>query len=216
VHDVNILDNLIPEPGSFYIMDRGYIDLLRLHVLTQYSAFFVTRAKTNFQFRRLYSHPIEKSTGLRCDQTIVLTGINSSKDYPDKLRRIRYFDSDNDMHLTFLTNNFMLPALTIAQLYKCRWQIELFFKWIKQNLRIKSFYGTSGNAVKTQVWIAISVYVMIAIMEKRLNLQRSFYTILQIFSLTAFEQLPIIQILTDFNIETQKAKSCNQLVLFDL
>jgi len=197
-------------------MDRGYIDLLRLHVLTQYSAFFVTRAKTNFQFRRLYSHPIEKSTGLRCDQTIVLTGINSSKDYPDKLRRIRYFDSDNDMHLTFLTNNFMLPALTIAQLYKCRWQIELFFKWIKQNLRIKSFYGTSGNAVKTQVWIAISVYVMIAIMEKRLNLQRSFYTILQIFSLTAFEQLPIIQILTDFNIETQKAKSCNQLVLFDL
>ena len=216
MHDVNILDNLIPEPGSFYIMDRGYIDLLRLHVLTQYSAFFVTRAKTNFQFRRLYSHPIEKSTGLRCDQTIVLTGINSSKDYPDKLRRIRYFDSDNDMHLTFLTNNFMLPALTIAQLYKCRWQIELFFKWIKQNLRIKSFYGTSGNAVKTQVWIAISVYVMIAIMEKRLNLQRSFYTILQIFSLTAFEQLPIIQILTDFNIETQKAKSCNQLVLFDL
>ncbi len=216
VHDVNILDDLIPEPGSFYIMDRAYIDFLGLHVLTQCSAFFVIRAKTNFKFRRLYSHTIDKSTGIRCEKTIVLTGINSSKEYPDKLRRIRYFDSDNDMYLTFLTNNFMLPALTIAQLYKCRWQVELFFKWFKQNLRIKSFYGTSGNAVKTQIWIAISVYVLIAIIKKRLNLQLSFYTILQIFIVTAFEQLPIIQVLTDFNIETQKAKSCNQLLLFDL
>ena len=215
-HDVNILDDLIPEPGSFYIMDRGYIDFLRLHVFTQCSAFFVTRAKSNFKSRRLYSHPIDKSTGLRSDQTIDLTGINSSKDYPDKLRRIRYFDSDNDIYLTFLTNNFVLPAQTITQLYKCRWQVELFFKWIKQNLRIKSFYGTSLNAVKTQVWISISVYVLIAIIIKRLNLQLSFYTILQIFSVTVFEQLPIIQVLTDINIENQIANSCNQLVLFEL
>lgn len=216
VHDVNILDDLIPEPGSFYIMDRGYIDFLRLHVLTECSAFFVTRAKSNFNCRRLYSHPIDKSTGLRSDQTIGLTGINSSKDYPDKLRRIRYFDADNDMSLTFLTNNFMLPAQTITQLYKCRWQVELFFKWIKQNLRIKSFYGTSLNAVKTQVWIAISVYVLIAIIKKRLKLQLSFYTILQIFSVTVFEQLPIIQVVTDFNRENQMANSYNQLVLFEL
>ena len=216
VHDVNILDDLIPEPGSFYIMDRAYIDFLRLHVLTQCSAFFVIRAKTNFKFRRLYSHTIDKSTGIRCEQIIVLTGINSSKEYPDKLRRIRYFDSDNDMYFTFLTNNFILPALTIAQLYKCRWQVELFFKWIKQNLRIKSFYGTSGNAVKTQIWIAISVYVLIAIIKKRLNLVHSFYTILQIFSVTTFEQVPIIQVLTDFIIENQMANACNQLLLFEL
>ena len=155
-------------------MDRAYIDFLHLHVLTQCSAFFVIRAKTNFKFRRLYSHTIDKSTGIRCEQTIVLTGINSSKEYPDKLRRIRYFDSDNNLYFTFLTNNFTLPALTIAQLYKCRWQVELFFKCIKQNLRIKSFYGTSGNAVKTQIWIAISVYVLIAIIKKRLNLMHSF------------------------------------------
>jgi len=216
VHDVNILDDLIPEPGSFYIMDRGYIDFLRLHVLTECSAFFFTRAKSNFNCRRLYSHPIDKSRGLRSDQTIILIGLNSSKEYPDKLRRIRYFDSDNDMYLTFLTNNFMLPAQTITQLYKCRWQVELFFKWIKQNLRIKSFYGTSLNAVKTQVWIAVSVYVLIAIIKKRLDLQLSFYTILQIFSVTAFEQVPIIQVLTDSNIANQMANSCNQLVLFEL
>jgi hypothetical protein len=216
VHDVNILDDLIPEPGSFYIMDRAYIDFLRLHILTQCLAFFIIRAKTNFQFQRLYSHPIDKSTGLRCDQTIVPTGVDSSTDYPDKLRRIRYFDSDNDMYLTFLTNNFMIPALSVAQLYKCRWQIELFFKWIKQNLRIKSFFGTSENAVKTQVWTAISVYVLIAIIKKRLNLQLSFYTISQIFSVTAFEQLPIIQVLTDSNFTNQMTNSCNQLVLFDL
>jgi len=216
VHDVNILDDLIPEPGSFYIMDRAYIDFLRLHILTQCLAFFVIRAKTNFQFRRLYSHPIDKSTGLGCDQTIVLTGVDSSTDYPDKLRRIRYFDADNDMYFTFLTNNFILPALTIAQLYKCRWRIELFFKWIKQNLRIKSFYGTSENAVKTQIWIAVSVYVLIAIIKKRLNLQLSFYTILQIFSVTVFEQVPIIQVLTDFGITNQSVDSRNQLLLFEL
>jgi hypothetical protein len=216
LHDVNILDYLIPEPGSCYIMDRAYIDFLRLHILTQCFAFFVIRAKTNFQFRRLYSHPIDKSTGLRCDQTIVLTGIKSYKEYPDKLRRIRYFDSENDMYLTFLTNNFELPAFTIAQLYKCRWQVELFFKWIKQNLRIKSFYGTSENAVKTQIWIAISVYVLIAIIKKRLNLRLSFYTILQIFSVTVFEQVPIIQVLTEYDYVNQVADSCNQLLLFEL
>jgi len=216
VHDVNILDDLIPEPGSFYIMDRAYIDFSRLHVLTQCSAFFVIRAKTNLQFRRLYSHHIDKSTGLRCDQTIVLTGINSSKEYPDKLRRVKYFDSDNNLHLTFLTNNFMLPAQTVAKLYKCRWHIEIFFKWIKQNLRIKSFYGTSENALKTQIWIAISVYVLIAIIKKRLDLELSFYTILQIFSVTAFEQLPIIQILTGFDFENKMVDSCNQLLLFKL
>ena len=216
VHDVNILDDLIPEPGSFYIMDRAYIDFSRLHVLTQCSAFFVIRAKTNLQFRRLYSHHIDNSTGLRCDQTITLTGINSSKEYPDKLRRIKYFDSDNNLYLTFLTNNFMLPAQTITKLYKCRWQIEIFFKWIKQHLRIKSFYGTSENALKTQIWIAVSVYVLIAIIKKRLDLELSFYTILQIFSVTAFEQLPIIQILTSFDFENQTIDSCNQLLLFEL
>jgi hypothetical protein len=216
VHDVNILDDLIPEPGSFYIMDRAYIDFSRLHILTQCSAFFVIRAKTNLQFRRLYSHPIDNSTGLRCDQTIVLTGINSSKEYPDKLRRIKYFDSDNNLHLTFLINNFMMPTQTITKLYKCRWQIEIFFKWIKQNLRIKSFYGTSENALKTQIWIAVSVYVLIAIIKKRLDLELSFYTILQIFSVTAFEQLPIIQILTSFSFKNQTIDSCNQLLLFEL
>jgi hypothetical protein len=216
VHDVSILDDLIPEPGSFYIMDRAYIDFLRLHILTQCLAFFIIRAKTNFQFRRLYSHPIDKSTDLRCDQTIVPTGVDSSTDYPDKLRRIRYFDSEHDRYLTFLTNNFMIPALSVAQLYKCRWQIELFFKWIKQNLRIKSFFGTSENAVKTQVWIAISVYVLIAIIKKRLNLQLSFYTISQIFSVTTFEQLPIIQVLTDSKLIDQSGVCPNQLVLFEL
>jgi len=216
VHDVNILDELIPEPGSFYIMDRAYVDFFRLYILTQYLAFFVIRAKTNLQFRRVYSHPIDKSTGLRCDQTIVLTGINSAQDYPDKLRRIRYYDQYNDLHLTFLTNNFTLPALTITQLYKCRWRIELFFKWIKQHLRIKSFYGTSLNAVKTQIWIAISVYVLVAIIKKRLNLQHSLYTILQIFSVTVFEKLPITQALTDSNITIQSDDICNQLLLFEL
>ena len=216
VHDVNILDELIPEPGSFYIMDRAYVDFFRLYILTQYLAFFVIRAKTNLQFRRVYSHPIDKSTGLRCDQTIVLTGINSAQDYPDKLRRIRYYDQDNDLNLTFLTNNFTLPALTITQLYKCRWRIELFFKWIKQHLRIKSFYGTSLNAVKTQIWIAISVYVLVAIIKKRLNLQHSLYTILQVFSVTVFEKLPITQALTDSNITIQSDDICNQLLLFEL
>ena len=216
VHDVNILDELIPEPGSFYILDRAYVDFLRLHVLTQCLAFFVIRAKTNLQFRRVYSHPIDKSTGLKCDQSIVLTGINTAQEYPDKLRRIRYFDQDHELNLTFLTNNFILPALTIAQLYKYRWKIELFFKWIKQHLRIKSFYGTSLNAVKTQIWIAISVYVLVAIIKKRLNVQYSLYTILQILSLTIFEKLPITQIITDFDITSVMGENRNQLLLFEI
>lgn len=196
LHDVNILDILVGEPGSFYVMDRGYLDFIRLYSWNLCGAFFIVRAKKNLKFRRLYSRKINKSTGLRCDQTIVLT--NSFKDYPEKVRRICFFDSENNLSLTFLTNNFSLPALTIAQLYKCRWKVELFFKWIKQHLRIKSFFGTSENAVKTQVWIAISVYVLVAIVKKRLNIQHSLYTILQVLSVTAFEKAPIDQVLTDF------------------
>ena len=216
VHDVNILDDLIPEPGSFYIMDRGYLDFARLYILTQFFAFFVIRSKANLKFRRLYSHPIDKDTGLRCDQTIALTGIKSAKGYPDKLRRTRYFDIETNLDLTFLSNNFFIPALTIAQLYKCRWQVELFFKWIKQHLRIKAFFGTSKNAVKTQIWIAISVYVLVAIIKKRLNLDLSLYTILQILSVTMFEQLPIIQVLTNFDYKSMEDDSYKQLLLIEL
>ena len=216
VHDVNILDDLIPEPGSYYIMDRGYLDFKRLYALTQSFAFFVIRSKINLKFRRLYSRPVDKSTGLKCDQTIVLTVTKSVKDYPDKLRRIRYLDAETNLDLTFLSNNFIIPALTIAQLYKCRWQVELFFKWIKQHLRIKAFYGTSKNAVKTQIWIAISVYVLVAIIKKRLNLDLSLYTILQILSVTAFEQIPIIQVLTDFDYKSMESDSDKQLLLLDL
>jgi len=216
VHDVNILDDLIPEPGSFYIMDRGYIDFARLYTLTQFCAFFVTRAKTNIQFRRLYSHPVDRSIGLRCDQTILLTGYYSSKGYPDKLRRTSYYDAETEKLLTFLSNNFIIPALTIAQLYKCRWQVELFFRWIKQHLRIKAFYGTSKNAVKTQIWIAIAVYVLVAIIKKRLDLDITLYTILQILSVTAFEQVPIIQVLTNFDYKLLDSDLDNQLLLFDL
>jgi len=216
VHDVNILDDLIPEPGSYYIMDRAYLDFARLYTLSQFCAFFVTRAKTNLQFRRLYSHPVDKSLGLKCDQTILLTGINTSKEYPDKLRRTRYYDAETNKVLTFLSNNFIIPALTITQLYRCRWQVELFFRWIKQHLRIKAFYGTSKNAVKTQIWIAISIYVLVAIIKKRLNLELSLYTILQILSVTAFEQLPIRQLLTSFDYKSLDIESHNQLLLFEL
>ncbi|MCG2716034.1 MAG: IS4 family transposase [Candidatus Marinimicrobia bacterium] len=215
VHDVNILDVLIPEPGSYYIMDRGYIDFGRLYLLHQYSAFFVVRAKINLKFRRLYSHPVDKSTGLKCDQTIVLTGRNAPKDYPEKLRRIRYYDEETKNNFTFLTNNLILPAFTITQLYKCRWQIELFFKWIKQHLRIKSFYGNSKNAVKTQIWIAICVYVLIAIVKKRLNLGITLYTFLQIISVSVFEKEPILQIVTNSEYKIQYNHSCNQLNLFN-
>lgn len=216
VHDVNILDELVPEPGSFYVMDRGYLDFARLHTLAQCSAFFITRAKTNLRFRRLYSHPVDKSTGLKCDQTIVMTGIHTSKAYPEKLRRTRYFDTENQLDLTFLANNFTIPALTIAQLYKCRWQVELFFKWIKQHLRIKVFYGTSENAVKTQIWIAICVYVLVAIIKKQLHLDISLYTILQILSVTIFEKTSILQVLTQFNCKEPESENHKQLTLFDL
>jgi len=216
VHDVNILDELIPEPGCFYIMDRGYLDFDRLFVLDLFHAFFIIRAKSNLQFRRLYSLPVDKSTGLKCDQTIVLTGMNSSQYYPEKLRRVRFFDEETDKRLTFLTNNFILPSITIAQLYKCRWQIELFFKWIKQHLRIKSFYGTSENAVKTQIWIAVTVYLLVAIIKKRLNIEMSLYTFLQILSVTAFEKVSILQVLREFNSIEQQEDSYNQLKLFDL
>jgi len=215
LHDVNVLDHLIPESGAFYIMDRGYLDYARLHILTRFSAFFVIRSKTNLQFRRLYSYPVDKKTGLRCDQTIMLTGFYSSKNYPDKLRRIKHFDSETGRTFVFLTNNFTLPPLTISQLYKCRWQVELFFKWIKQHLRIKAFYGTSENAVKTQVWIAVSVYVLIAIIKKRLNLEASLYTILQILSVTIFEKISLFQMLTDPGMTMKTPVSPNQLNLFD-
>lgn len=216
LHDVNILDVLIPEAGSFYIMDRGYVDFLRLYQFHLYNAFFIVRAKSNFKFRRLYSRSVDKSTGLRCDQIIVPTGISSSKDYPEKLRRIKYFDIETNKTFSFLTNNFTLPALTIARLYKCRWQIELFFKWIKQHLRIKSFYGTTENAVKTQIWIAISVYVLVAIIKKRLNLDMSLYTFLQILSVSVFEKLDILQLVTNTKYITPEPYSDNQLSLFDL
>ena len=216
VHDVNVLDILTPEPGAFYIMDRGYIDFARLYRIHQSLAFFVVRAKTNIQCRRLYSHPVDKSTGLIFDQTIMLTGYYSLKEYPEKLRLIKYYDKETDKRLVFLTNNATLPAITIAHLYKCRWQVELFFKWIKQHLRIKAFYGTSENAVKTQVWIAVSVYVLVAIIKKRLKLQASFYTILQILSVTIFEKMPILQALQLDDYKEQNNRFDNQLNLFNL
>ncbi len=215
VHDVNILDQLVAEPGAIYIMDRGYLDFARLYVMHQSLAFFVTRAKKNFDFRRLYSRPVDKSTGLQCDQVIMLNGYYTRKDYPAKLRRIRYFDTENKKRLVFLTNNFDLPALTIAELYRSRWQVELFFKWIKQHLRIKKFYGNSENAVKTQIWIAISVYVLVAIIKKRLNLDMSLYTILQILSVSLFEKTPILQAFSSNDYENDDGGCCNQLMLFD-
>ena len=216
VHDVNILDQLIPEPGAFYIMDRGYLDFARLYRFTQASAFFITRSRKNITFRRVASFPVDSQTGLRCDQHIRLTSFYPLKGYPDKLRRIRYRDLQTDHCLTFLTNNFLLPALTIAQLYKCRWQVELFFKWIKQHLRIKSFYGTSENAVKTQIWIAICVYVLVAIVKKRLKIELELSTILQILSLTLFEKIPILQVLTEPSCQDEQHETCNQLNLFNI
>jgi transposase len=216
VHDVKVLDELLPEPGAFYIMDRAYLDFKRLYALNQCLAFFVTRSKSNTKFRRLYSRKVDKSTGLRCDQTIVLTGRDSSRDYPEKLRRIKFFDKKTGKRLTFLTNNFIASALTIAELYRCRWQVELFFKWIKQNLRIKSFYGTSENAVKTQIWIAVSVYVLVSIVKKWLRLDdMSLYTILQILSVTLFEKTPLLQLLTASAYNISSGYNDKQLKLFD-
>lgn len=214
-HDVTVLDLLVPQPGAYYVMDRAYVDFARLYVLHQSKAYFVTRALNRQQFRRRYSRPVDKTTGLRCDQTIVLTGPKSKLRYPEPLRRIVYLDHEHDNRLVFLTNDFDLPALTIAALYKARWQIELFFKWIKQHLRIKAFYGTSINAVKTQVWIAVAVYVLVAIIKKRLALDQSLYTILQILSLTLFEKRPILQVFSEHDYMTENIPCRNQLKLFD-
>ena len=214
VHDVNILDDLIMEAGAIYIMDRGYLDFARLYRVNQSLAFFVTRTKSNFNFKRLYSQRVDKTTGVQSDQIIVVKGFYARKDYPQHLRRIRFFDTENNRRIIFLSNNFTLPALTIAQLYKCRWQIELFFKWIKQHLRIKAFYGTTDNAVKTQIWIAISVYVLVSIIRKRLKLEHSLYTILQILSVTLFEKTPICQILASIDCPKNDDLLYNQLNLF--
>lgn len=215
VHDVNILDDLIPESGAIYLMDRGYLDFERLFKWNQHSAFFVTRSKSNTGLERIYSNPIDKSTGLRCDQVVMLTGHTTKKAYPEKLRRVKFYDAETDKTLVFLSNNFALPALTIANLYRCRWQVELFFKWIKQHLRIKRFYGTSENAVKTQIWIAVSVYVLVAIIKKQLNLDMSLYTILQIFSISLFEKRLIIQSINPDDYKKQITSLYKQLELFD-
>lgn len=214
IHEVTILDELFIEPGAIYIMDRGYLDFARLHGIHQLSGFFVTRAKSNFNFRRLYSNCADKKIGVQCDQVVVLKGFYAKKDYPDKLRRIRYYDAENNKTLVFLTNNFILPAVTIAKLYRSRWQVELFFKWIKQHLRIKAFYGTTENAVKSQIWIAISVYVLIAIVKKRLNLSQSLYTILQILSVTLFEKIQFAQAFADVDDRESHGDFCKQLNLF--
>ena len=216
LHDVNVLDILVPQPGAFYIMDRGYLDFARLYVLHQSQTFFVTRAKRRMQFQRRYSRTVDKSTGLRCDQTIILTGAYSADDYPELLLRIRYVDPTTGKELVFLTNDFTLPALTIAALYKSRWQVELFFKWVKQHLRIKAFYGTSENAVKTQVWTAISIYVLVAIMKKRMGLPQSLYTILQILSVSLFEKRPILSVFSDQSDKSEDDECYKQLELFNL
>jgi len=215
VHDVNLLDQLVFEAGAFYIFDRGYVDFARLYRIHQSSAFFVTRAKSNFEFYRLCSQPVDKSTGVLSDQIIRLKVFYSRQGYPEKLRRVHYLDTDSNRRLVLLTNNFTLSARDIADLYRCRWQVELFFKWIKQHLRIKAFYGTSDNAVKTQVWIAISVYVLVAIIKKQLNLDQSLYSILQVLSVTLFEKTPILRAFSATDPEQEKGSSCNQLHLFN-
>jgi len=215
VHDVNILDEILPEAGAFYVMDRGYVDFERLYIFTLSAAFFVVRTKSNVVLQRRYSRPVDKSTGVRSDHTVILTAIDSAKAYPEQLRRISYLDVATRKRFKFLTNNFTLPALTIARIYKCRWQVELFFKWIKQHLRIKAFYGTSENAVKTQIWIAVSVYVLVAIVRKRLGLEASLYQILQILSVTLFEKTPILQAFQAPDFQDDLPVSANQLILFD-
>ena len=214
-HDVNVLDDLPPEPGAFYIMDRAYTDFRRLHALARNMSFFIVRAKRNLAYQRRSSRPVDKSLGLRCDQTIVLTGPKTSRDYPDSLRRIGFVDPETGKRFVFLTNNFILPALTIARLHKCRWQVELFFKWIKQHLHIKAFFGTSENAVKTQIWIAIIVYVLVVIVKKRLKLDRSLMEIMQILSITLFEKTQINQALAGDCWKNENDESCKQLTLFD-
>jgi len=216
MHDVNVLDILLPEAGAIYIMDRGYVDFERLFTMHCAGAFFVIRAKSNTKFERRYSHAADKSAGVRCDQTIMLTGVDTARSYPQPLRRIKYYDENTDKTFNFLTNNFNIPAQTVADLYRHRWQVELFFKWIKQHLRIKSFFGTSENAVKAQIWIAISVYVLVAIIRKRLNLDTDLYTILQILSLTLFEKMPLDQLLINRAYTTDETDMPNQLNLFDI
>ena len=215
LHDVNVLDYLLPVPGAYYVMDRGYLDFERLYVIDQAKAYFVTRAKRNFTFKRRYSREVDKSTGVQCDQTIVLKTFYSFQGYPEPLRRIRYYDENLGKRLVFLTNNFELPASTVAALYKSRWQIELFFKWIKQHLRIKSFYGTSQNAVKSQIWIAVSTYLLVAIVKKELRIDLPLYTILQVLSLVQFEKTPILQALSTSDYTTQEPTCHNQLLLFE-
>lgn len=214
MHEVNVLDLIMPEPGSFTIMDRGFLDFARLYRLTQAGAFFVIRPKSNTLFKRVYSRTVDKTTGLRCGQTVRLTGVKSPDDYPQYLRYVVFYDEKTDKRLGFFTNNFELPALVIAQLYKCRWQVELFFKWIKQHLRIKAFFGTNESAVKTQIWIAISVYVLVAIAKKRLGVEASLYTILQILSLTLFEKIPLDQLLNDTALDNFDGENPTQLNLF--
>ena len=216
VHDVNILDEIMPEAGAFYVMDRAYIDFQRLFVFTLSSAFFVVRTKSNVLLQRRYSHPVDKSTGVLSDQIVILSSLESATAYPDPLRKVSYFDAERSKRLKFLTNNFTLPAQTIADLYRQRWQVELFFKWIKQHLRIKAFYGTSENAVKTQIWIAVSIYVLVAIVRKRLELEASLYQILQILSVTLFEKTPILRALQNSNSQSDLLDCSNQLILFNL
>jgi len=216
VHDVNILDEILPEAGAFYVMDRGYVDFERLYVFTLSAAFFVVRTKSNVLLQRRYSHPVDKATGVRSDHTVILTALDSAKAYPEQLRRVSYLDVKTRKRFKFLTNNFTLPALTIALIYKSRWQVELFFKWIKQHLRIKAFFGTSENAVKTQIWIAVSVYVLVAIIRKRLEMEASLYQILQILSVTLFEKTPILQALQPPDSQDDLLVSVNQLNLFEL
>jgi hypothetical protein len=215
LHEVNILDQLLPEPGAFYIMDRGFLDFERLHRFHLAQSFFVTRGKSNLRMRRRYSHPVDRTTGLICDQTVLLTGFYSRQHFDAPLRRIRFKDPQTQKTLIFLTNNFALPALTITELYRCRWQVELFFKWIKQHLRIKSFFGTSENAVKTQIWVAVAVYVLVAIVKKRLNITASLYEMLQILSLTMFEKIPLDQLLAQSVTDQIRLDPGNQLFLFE-
>jgi hypothetical protein len=215
VHDVNMLDEIVPEAGAFYVMDRGYIDFGRLYVFTLSAAFFVVRTKENVVLQRRYSRDVDQSTGVRSDHTVILTTIHSAMAYPDAMRRVSYLDLETHKRFKFLTNNFVLPALTIAQIYKSRWQVELFFKWIKQHLRIKAFYGVSENAVKTQIWIAVAVYVLVAITRKRLGLEASLYQILQILSVTLFEKTPILQAFQDAASHDDWSRNNNQLILFD-
>jgi len=215
IHEVNILDQLIWEAGAIYLMDRAYVDFRRLYRMHQSGAFFVTRAKKRFDCRRAYSQRVDKKTGLQCDQIVVLNNPIPKRGYPERLRRVRYYDVASQKRLVFLTNNFLLPALTITQLYRCRWQVELFFRWIKQHLRIKAFYGTSENAVRTQVWIAIAVYVLVAIVKKRLNLEHSLHSVLQILSVSLFEKIPIQQVLSQPEYNEINSDTRNQLILFD-